>query len=88
MGLFNFLGIGNRPAPTPIQSSTPVANAPAADAAAEAPASPVMLGDTFEPSGEAPMCSLDGTGPNACFPDFARAGSGGGGKSGGAVDLG
>lgn len=90
MGLFSFLGIGSRPAPTPIQSTASAATTPAAETSTRAttPTAPVAVNDTFEAAGEPAMCSLDGTGPNACFPEFAREGSGGGGKTGVVVDNG
>lgn len=88
MGLFSFLGVGSRPAPTPTPATQSATTTPAAETS-RAPTTPVAVTDSFEAaSSEAPMCSLDGSGPNACFPEFAREGSGGGGKSGGAVDLG
>ena len=93
MGLFSFLGVGSRPAPAPAASSAPVAaapTAPAADAKTTAPTNPVALNDTFETGAAEPaMCSIDGSGPNACFPsDWSSVSGGGGGKRGVIVEGG
>lgn len=84
MGLLNFINAARRavtptPAPAPATSTAPqAATSPAKPAAA-----PVNTADTFQAgNGQAAMCSLDGSGPNACFPEFATQGSGGGGKPG------